>query len=170
LAEAAEQVGGMLLAGLSMTSRGGGLTDAARRGAVVALRRMGGQDAARALYLGLVGPPLGDAALRRAGSQSLSASPVAHYIGRALGTMGEVRLLTDALNAATHEFMLANSTRTQAAALEGIAYLPAERDPVRLLQGFLQSGTSGQFQNAVGAALGRAVRRMGTDQDTGADQ
>ncbi len=170
--EAIREVGRMLLAGLSVTERSGadGLTDAARRGAVVALRRMGGQEAARALYTGLVGPPLREAALRRAGSRSLSASPVADYIGRALGTMGEARLLTDALNAAAYEFMLANPARTQGAALAGIAYLPSERDPVRLLQGFLQSGVSSQFRAAVGAAMVRAVSRMGTVQDSGADQ
>lgn len=160
-----------------------------KRAVVAALRRIGGDSIAEALFLGLVGPPVeqqvqmgaprgpgtgraGISAGRptgvmglmgapmRAGAAGTGEVPVAVYIARALGTMGRADLLRQALNAPLNEFFRQDPTAVQKAALEGLAYLPADQDPVSRLADLLRLASTAELRQATSKALVTALRRM----------
>jgi len=149
------------------------------RAVVAALRRIGTEAAADALYLGLVGPQVQAAAVPGmppgvsefepppgvmvgAGAGSGDRGAVAFYIARALGSMGRGDMLRAALSAAAHKFFRADSGAVVGAALNGMAYLPAANDPVRALQGLLRAAGPQQV-GAVSEAIVTALRNMAAD-------
>ena len=85
--------------------------------------------------------------------------PVAAYAARSLGTMGRDDLLQAALNAQGHRFFRNSPTAVQKAALTGMAYLPADRNPVRLLDGLLGQATTTELREAAAKAIVTALRR-----------
>ncbi|MFO7958408.1 MAG: hypothetical protein R6X33_15075 [Candidatus Brocadiia bacterium] len=164
--EVIAQLGNMLLVGLVRTdddSAGPGFSSGengdidaeTRRAAVLALRHIGGDAAAEALYIGLVGPQRTGRTVPGAGRSS----PVAVPIARALGSMGETARLRTALNARGHLFFNANPTGVQRAALSGMAYLPSEQNPLQLLGGLLRQASVEQLRNAIADAISTVVRR-----------
>jgi hypothetical protein len=164
--EVVAQLGNMLLVGLVRTdddSAGPGFSSGqdgdidaeTRRAAVLALRHIGGEEAAEALYIGLVGPQRTGRTMPAAGRSS----PVAVPIARALGSMGETARLRTALNAGGHLFFQADPIGVQTAALTGMAYLPSEQDPLQLLGGLLRQASAEQLKNAVADAISTVVRR-----------
>jgi len=153
-----------------------------KRTAVAALRRLGGEDVVAALFVGLVGPPV-----RRETAAAMAGMPrpdmavpewvraatrgraagrgasitTAAFIARALGSMGQAELLRRSLNAPGHQFFLQDSTTVQKAALEGMAYLPAEHKPIESLRTLLMQARSADLREAVANAVLTAVRRLG---------
>jgi len=151
--------------GFRASSPGTPVSAAARRAAVAALRRIGGQQAAEALYTGLVGAeatqgpaptPYMPMPMARAGATN----PVAAYIARALGSMGRDDLLRKALNAPEREFFQGNAAAVQGAALQGMAYLPPESNPLDLLAGLVQAASVEALRKAAADALVVAARLM----------
>jgi len=167
-----ETLGELLIAGLGAgaQSHGPGFSPSqsssvsvnARRAAVAALRRIGGQQAADKLYNGLVGPEATQGAatpympipMTRAGAHN----PVAAYIAKALGSMGRDDLLRKALNAPDREFFQGGPTAVQSAALGGMAYLPADSNPLDLLAGLAHEANVEALRKAAGDALETAAR------------
>ena len=154
-----------------------------KRTAVAALRRLGGEDVIAALFVGLVGPPVrqgtavgmaagprpdmdGRPAWVRAATSARVAGrgvPIttAAFIARALGSMGQAELLGQSLNAPGRQFFLQDSTTVQKAAVEGMAYLPAEHKPIERLRTLLMQARSADLREAVADAILTAVRRLG---------
>jgi hypothetical protein len=178
---------------------------ATRRAAVMALRKLGDQEAAEVLFDGLVGPevqeaaqpgigipggpppgvmrgpmggpprgmatggagrrtgpatgPRGPGGLAQFGPRGL---PLAAYAARALGTMGRDDLLKAALNAPTRSAFTENPTEVQRAALEGMAYLPPDRNPLQRLDELLKLASTRQLQKAAADAIVTALRLIAT--------
>jgi hypothetical protein len=161
-----------------------------RRGAVMALRRAGGDDAGQQLFLGLVGPqvqeqtpglamvgprmgpppgvsiphsmPTGRGGpIRGPGLMGATTeTPAARYIARALGTMGRDDLLRSALSATDHTTFNENPAAVQTAVLDGMAYLPQDRNPLKLLSELLKVATTADLRAAAAEAIGTAVRLL----------
>lgn len=85
----------------------------------------------------------------------------AAFIARALGSMGQAELLGQSLNAPGRQFFLQDSTTVQKAAVEGMAYLPAEHKPIERLRTLLMQARSADLREAVADAILTAVRRLG---------
>ncbi len=158
-----------------------------KRTAVAALRRLGGEDAVAALFTGLVGPPVRQetsagfpgrpgmvvgppawATAPRAGfgaAGGAAQASTAVFIARALGSLGQADLLRQALNAPGYQFFLRDSTTVQEAALEGMAYLPAEHGPVELLRGLLMQARTFELRKAVADAILTAIRFVGASRE-----
>ena len=151
----------------------------ARRAAVDALRKIGGQPAADALYNGLAGPqvaampagmgmppgmipPVPDYALRMVqASRAANADPVPVFIARALGSLGRDDLLRSALNAQDRRYFQADATSVQAAALSGMAYLPATSDPMAKLAELVRAANVEALRRAAVDALVTAAQLTG---------
>jgi hypothetical protein len=162
------------------------------RGVVAALRRLGGDAAAEALYSRLVGPavqvqqptavgvPGGRGAMMGpmapvegmlgAGGMGGMMAPVsgddsgvAVYVARALGSMGREDLLRKALAAQGSQYYQASPAGVQRAVLDGMAYLPAARNPARVLDGLLLRATNEALRSAAADALVTAFRHMGSE-------
>jgi hypothetical protein len=180
-----------------------------KRAAVAALRRIGGQEGAQALFAALVGPaaqpmaapsqpggrlavgppggvgPRGQAGPRggpggprgpvgfpglggaAAGGPTREATRqtgrpdrtrLAFYIARALGSMGRDDLLRAALNAPGNAYFQSNPLAVQGAALMGMAYLPAERNPVQILSELLEAANTPALRRYAGEAVATALR------------
>lgn len=174
-AEIVSQLGDALLDGPSDNT--GGVPRL--RALVAALSRIGGEAAADALYLGLVGPiaeqPAAVATRGMPGmvmmdtgmsmgpgvrSSGPDRSGIAAYIARALGALGRDDLLGKALNAQGHEFFNAGATTVQMAVLEGLAYLPAERDPLQQLERLIRLASTPTVRAATGRAMVKAMRNL----------
>ena len=80
-------------------------------------------------------------------------------IARALGGMGRSSLLRDALNAPGRLFFDSNSTAVQMAALEGMAFLPNQREAVALLAELLALASTAELREATGNAIVKALQR-----------
>jgi hypothetical protein len=182
--EVIAQLAGTLTAGLTTTVEGAvgpgfaateqpeiAVSAEARRAAVIALRRIGGDEVAQALYTGLVGPPVSQTEVqpsgRRRSGGAASPSPIAGFVARALGSMGRADLLQRALNAGGNQFFRADQVTCQVAALDGMAYLPPEDDPIRLLRGLLAKAATSELQRAASRAVSKAVRRLGSAPESG---
>jgi hypothetical protein len=151
---------------------------ATRRAAVSALRRLGGDDAAGALLTALVGPEVqvqpvagmeAGEGLRGMGgaraTRGMAAAPaggalVAPYAARALGSMGRADLLRWALEARGRQYFDSGPAAIQEAALDGMAYLPADQDPVKVLGDLLRLANTAQLKKAVANAVATALRRL----------
>jgi hypothetical protein len=159
-----------------------------QRSAAAALRRLGGEDSAEALYDGLVGPeqerrtatgpgigpppgvrgptgptgptgpmgPMGPMGPGRGGSRG---RPVAVYIARALGTMGEAERLRAALTASDRQFFSSSRVSIQTAALEGMAFMPGDARPLKVLQELLRLANTQVLKQAASDAIVIALRR-----------
>jgi len=119
---------------------GGDPMQVGERAAVAALRRVGGERAAQALYTGLVGPAL----VRGPGDEPEEpeyeegeGGALLFYVARALGSMGRGDLLDGAMNATNRAYFRANRMAVAKAALHGMAFMPLERDPVKVLVSWL---------------------------------
>jgi len=83
------------------------------------------------------------------------------YAARALGMLGASELLRNALNAAGCQFFQHDAVAVQKAALEGLAYLPAEQHPVAILEELLRLAGTPELRKATAEAIQTALRRMG---------
>ncbi len=124
-----------------------------QRAAVIALRRLGGDPAQQALYTALVGPIL------EAGGPGVSPPSGVPYVARALGTTGREDLLQQALQAGDRAYFRAAPAVVQSAALTGLGYLPAEDEPIQLLNGLMQRAASPALRSAAAEAISIAVSR-----------
>jgi hypothetical protein len=108
---------------------------------------------------GITGPggptgPMGGSATRAA------VLPAAPYIARALGTMGQTDLLRAALSATGRPFFTRSAVAVQSAALEGLAFLPAQEQPVKILQDLLKLANTEALRQATADAIDAALRRV----------
>lgn len=155
----------------------------ARRSAALTLRRLGGEDAAQTLYDALVGPLIEEAALteeelielrdgpRQRPRDMLTRGPRAGAttppdegalsVARALGGMGRIDLLSQALNAQDRPFFSDQPVTVQMAALEGMAFLPDHNQAVALLSELLGLANTAELREAVGSAIAKVLARAG---------
>ena len=87
--------------------------------------------------------------------------PVARYAAKALGTLGRLDLLKQALDASGYESFVKNPMSVQKAALEGMAFLPADRDPLKVLGDLLKLANSAELRRAAADAMVTAIQVMG---------
>ncbi|MCK4283975.1 MAG: hypothetical protein KAX44_06630, partial [Candidatus Brocadiae bacterium] len=156
--------------------------EVSKRAAVAALRKIGGEEAARALFNGLVGPripaqrpqmgpmfgpPPGErmrpGGPYAGGAMGAAGMPVAVYIARALGSMGQLDLLRGALNAQGYQFFGQNPQAVREAVLVGIAYLPGDLNPIGILSELLGMASTERLRKAAAEAIETAFRRMAPD-------
>ncbi len=152
----------------------------AYRSAAAALSHIGTPGAAQALWEGLVGPdirrllamgetPQGQPPmmemLKGMGMEPRT-SPEVHC-ARALGSMGRGELLTRALDAGSHEFFMRNRGGVQKAALEGMAYMPSQTNPVQVLANLLRRATNAQLKQAAAQAISVAFHLPSVEQRLG---
>ncbi|MHC4481357.1 MAG: hypothetical protein ACYS1C_10385, partial [Planctomycetota bacterium] len=208
--EVVKQLGELLLAPTESRLQEEVVTVTTKRAAVSALRRIGGEQAAQALFIGLVGrlggqeapgaqrpagargpggrgpggppagvgppgrvgPPFGGGAPVSGGPRPGQApggpvaaaggaapQPLTSYIARALGSMGRDDLLQAALAAPGHAHFDSGPAAIQSAALEGMAYLPAELEPARRLEEMIEQAPSRHLRTAAAEALATVLRR-----------
>jgi hypothetical protein len=165
---------------------------AVRRFAAIALRRLGGNDAAAILYDALVGPPTPQVAVdpsvapmrmrgrdrdmremspeERAGRQAnvfvrSTTGPDEGALGvaRALGGLGRGDLLQSALNARGRTLFDEDSVAVQMAALTGMAFVPSQTEAVAMLSQLLALATTPELRWAVGSALMTALQRTASN-------
>jgi hypothetical protein len=107
------------------------------------------------------GMPTGPTSARggTGGTQRTAMLPAAPYIARALGTMGQADLLRAALGASGGMFYRRNALEVQTAALEGIAFLPGDADPLKMLQDLLRLATTKALKQATADAIAMALSR-----------
>jgi hypothetical protein len=74
--------------------------------------------------------------------------------------MGQFGMLRKALNASNNTFFRENPTAVQTATLDGIAFLPADRNPLKLLEECLQTATTWELRSAAADAIQKALRLM----------
>jgi hypothetical protein len=158
MAEVTAELRRLLLAGLGQSGPAGAVSEETRRAAVVALRRMATEGAARALRDGLVGEPIGRARRDRQARGGEASSPVAVHIARALGSMGRKDLLVSGLTTFTNELVAGDPVGTHSAIVAGMALLPAEDEPAALLADQLSRATSHRLRTAIAAALVAVAR------------
>jgi hypothetical protein len=159
---------------------------AVQRAAVMVLRKIGGDDGAKALFGGLVGPPVQRQAMAMPGVgprgegppawiamggpredmgppglMGQADLPAARYAAQALGTMGRVDMLKQALSASGYQFFARSPQVVQMAALKGIAFLPADRDPLKVLGELFRQANTPDLKRAAADAMVTAIQLMG---------
>ena len=155
---------------------------AVQRAAVMVLRKIGGDDAAKALFGGLVGPPVQPMVMvgprvegpppwvamggprgemGPPGFMAQADLPAARYAAQALGTMGHVEMLKQALNASGYQFFARSPQVVQMAALRGIAFLPADREPLKVLDELIKRANAPDLKKAAADAMATAMQLMG---------
>jgi hypothetical protein len=146
------------------------------------LRKIGGDDAAKALFGGLVGPPVQPMVMvgprvegpppwvamggprgemGPPGFMAQADLPAARYAAQALGTMGHVEMLKQALNASGYQFFARSPQVVQMAALRGIAFLPADREPLKVLDELIKRANAPELKKAAADAMATAMQLMG---------
>ncbi len=153
------------------------------RSMVAAIRRIGGDPAAEALYTALVGPvPEAAPTTMTVGPDGLPMGPgmrgmppsmrgmpgmagaatdrgdVASFVARALGSMGRADLLKQALTAQGREYYDANAGEVQIAALGGLAFLPDSGQAVKELQTLQRQAGTPPLRAACAKAILTALR------------
>jgi hypothetical protein len=152
-----------------------------RRAAALALRRLGGDRAARALFFALVGPegqlrPQQDLGGRPPGVGPPAGIPgigsatqrgnveirlaAVRFAARALGGMGRADLLEEALDARGRAHFEASPLSVRAAALEGLAFLPLAEDPIAALKKAIGKIGGALPSRPVAEALDAAFQRV----------
>jgi hypothetical protein len=158
-----------------------------QRAAVSAVRRIGGEEAARILFDALAGPeappqPAAGVPVRGGPPPGVRMPPVsrprggiptaaparpagrpsvlARLVGRALGSMGRDDLLQAALNAQGRRRFTEDPEAVQRAALEGMAYMPKEKQPIQMLSELLARARTIGLRRAVAEAIQTALRRL----------